>query len=232
MSPRPTEPLTPREKLLIGGLGALTPLAANLLVVDFASLQTAAFAAPALVGYLVKVSILFSLGAFIAYLHDDERKRFKLFQLGLGVPALAVALLNGRNVKTPQTASALEGIGTIFERTAYAQEVTNDKGYRKFALQAPTGAKAFWQGVTGRPTETIWFVVAGSHLKPEDAKAQAAQLRGKGLAADVYLPYAENKYYAVVVGANLTREDADTLRRKVIGLGAPKDTYLWTFPKK
>lgn len=231
MSRRPAEPLTPREKLLIGGLGALTPLAANLLVVDFASLQTAAFAPQALVGYFVKASLLFSLGGFIAYLHDDERKRFKLFQLGLGVPALVVAFLNGSNVKIPQTAS-VEGIGTFFAHTAYAQEVTNEKSYKKFALQAPTGAKAFWQGVTGRPTETIWFVVAGSYSKPENAKAQAAQLEGKGLAADVYLPYAENKYYAIVVGANLTREDADTLRRKVIGLGAPKDTYLWTFPKK
>jgi SPOR domain len=231
MSPRPSAPLTAREKVLIGGLGALTPLAANLFVVDFASLQTAAFAPQALLGYLVKASLLFSLGGFIAYLHDDERKRFKLFQLGLGVPALAVALLNGRNVKIPQTAS-VEGIGTIFGHTAFAQEVTNDKGFKKFALQAPTGAQAFWQGVTGRPSETIWFVVAGSHLKPEDAKAQASQLRSKGLAADVYLPYAENKYYAVVVGGNLTRQDAESLRRKVISLGAPKDTYLWTFPKK
>lgn len=52
MTRRPAEPLTPWKKILVG-LGALTPLAADFLVVNFAALQTtAASAPPALMGYL------------------------------------------------------------------------------------------------------------------------------------------------------------------------------------
>ena len=44
MSRRPARALTPREKILISDLGALTPRPANPFVADVVTLQTAAFA--------------------------------------------------------------------------------------------------------------------------------------------------------------------------------------------
>ena len=233
MSPNTSQPLPSRQRILIGGVGALTPLALNLLVIDFAALQTAAFAQPALLGYFVRVAVLFGLGALIAYFHDDETNKIKLYQLGLGVPALAVAFLNGQNVKLPDVSADLRGpTFSVLEHAALAQSSPTDKGFKHFTMPPPSGTKAFWQGVLGRPADTTWFVIAGSHPNAEEATTQANELRNRGLSADVYLPYAKNKSYAVVLGGNLTREDAESLKGKAIGMGAPKESYLWTFAKK
>jgi hypothetical protein len=76
-------------------------------------------------------------------------------------------------------------------------------------------------------------VIAGSHLKLEDASKQASEIGRKWpkYRGEVYAPYGNNPYYAVVIGANLTYEDAQALRRKAIQDGLPNDTYLWTFPR-
>lgn len=69
--------------------------------------------------------------------------------------------------------------------------------------------------------------------KFEDAEKQAKQISEKwqGFEGEVYAPYGEDPYYAVVIGANLTYQEARQLRQRAIAAGFSKDTYLWTFPK-
>ena len=53
----------------------------------------------------------------------------------------------------------------------------------------------------------------------------------EGLTAEIFDPYGENPYYAVVIGANLGYKEAQKIRQDAIKAGFSKDTYLWTFPK-
>ena len=59
------------KKILIGGLGALTPIIMNLLVIDLEVLllNVTLFA---VLGYTIRVIILFYLGGITAFLHKDE----------------------------------------------------------------------------------------------------------------------------------------------------------------
>ena len=70
------------------------PILANLYFVDLKQVFSN-FDAVVLAVYLLKASILFGVGCLMGYLHQDEEKRAKLFEIGLGVPALLLAALNG-----------------------------------------------------------------------------------------------------------------------------------------
>src|SRR5438552_2922859 len=69
-----------RQKILIGALGAATPLALNFLVVDLLTLSSPTVLAAA--GYAVRVAGLIGLGTFIVFLNLDEPRRSRVFQLG------------------------------------------------------------------------------------------------------------------------------------------------------
>jgi hypothetical protein len=66
---------------------------------------------------------------------------------------------------------------------------------------------------------------------PPPSVKRANEIRKRGFSADVYAPYAENKYYAVVIGAQLTLSQARQIRQDARLKGLPDDTYLWTFPQ-
>lgn len=87
------EELTIHNKVLIGGLGALTPIIMNLLVVDLENLLLG-ITALAVIAYVIKVAILFYIGGLVAYLNKDENKPVKLFQLGIYAPAMILAFMN------------------------------------------------------------------------------------------------------------------------------------------
>ena len=96
-------PLSVRNKIFIGGLGALTPIIMNLLVVDLEKLLIQL--TPLVVfAYLIKVLILFYIGGMVAFLNKDENKPIKLFQLGIYAPALIIAFMN-TNPLQPNTES-------------------------------------------------------------------------------------------------------------------------------
>ncbi|MFK7906785.1 MAG: hypothetical protein AB8B69_16755 [Chitinophagales bacterium] len=93
-APTPSEkPLTTRDKILIGGLGALTPIIMNLLVIDLEKLFID-LTIISVIAYIIKVAILFYIGGIVAYLNKDEQKPIKLFQLGIYAPAMIIAFMN------------------------------------------------------------------------------------------------------------------------------------------
>jgi len=88
-----------RDKILIGGLGALTPIIMNLLVVDLEKLLIN-LTTIAMIAYTIKVVLLFYIGGVVAYLNKDENKPFKLFQLGIYAPAMIIAFMNTNPLST------------------------------------------------------------------------------------------------------------------------------------
>ncbi|UCH03099.1 MAG: SPOR domain-containing protein [Candidatus Bathyarchaeota archaeon] len=223
-----------RKKIIIGGLGALTPVIMNLLVVDFQVLLLK-ITFWATLGYVIRIIILFYLGGLVAFLHKDENTPFKIFELGIVAPALITALLNAANIETPKLPAEAGGnpSGSIISTPLAYGQTTPKEEPKTFSLPEETRTQQIWRGLTGSSPKNVWYVIVGSHLKLEDAERQVQQIaqEKKGFRAEVYAPYGENPYHAVVIGANLTHKQAQQLQQRAIAAGFPKDTYLWTFPK-
>lgn len=222
-----------RHKIIIGGLGALTPIIMNLLVVDI-NVLVINLTLFAFIGYAIRVVILFYLGGLVAFLHKNENSPVKLFELGIVAPALITALLNANQVKFTKDVAQIEGTkhASIIIPSAYAQPAPK-KNLKTFSLKEESPAQQIWRGLISSSPKDVWFVIVGSHLKLEDAHKQVKLINKewKDFKAEVYEPYGENIYYAVVIGSNLTREEAQQLRQKALLAGFSEDTYLWTFPK-
>ena len=221
--------LTFREKLTLGAIGAITPLALNLLVVD--QLALASLTLLAMAGYLIRVLILVGIGALVVYLNIDEGNRVRVFQLGLAAPALLTALLNGANQRallatqqfvTPPTAS-------MFIATLHAQQAPAPQ---QFSIPKETAGAQVWRGLTGSRSDRVWFVIAKREPTQEAAAASAGHINRsyKGFHADVYEPYQGHGSWSVVIGGALTRADAMELRQKAIAAGMA-DADLWTPPE-
>ena len=60
-----------------------------------------------IIGFAVRYVILFSVGGVVAYLHEDEMKPFKLFELGIAAPALITSLITAQGmVVSPSQSTA------------------------------------------------------------------------------------------------------------------------------
>ncbi|MPV71503.1 SPOR domain-containing protein [Burkholderia sp. BE17] len=218
-----------RQRILIAGIGGIAPVFVSLIAVDLETLllqvTTLAIAA-----YLIKVAVLFGIGGLTGWLHKSERDLVKIFQLGIVAPALITTALNGVQVKLPRAPSMnLSQSSWNMIASAYAQVPRSDS-VKTFSLPQETPTQQISRGLFGSTPENVWFVIAGSHPTRAAAESQASKIRERGFAADVYAPYAGNKYYAVVIGAQLTLSQARQLRQNARLKGLPGDTYLWTFP--
>jgi hypothetical protein len=237
-----------RNRFLTGGLGALVPILLNLVVVDLQT-QLQDVTALSVVSYLLRNVALFAVGGIVVtFFNASEQAPAKLFQLGIVAPALLTALLNGHNVDvtkpglagvrvgaTPQARAASASVSWHWPDligSAYAQPAAPaTPDFKIFQPPVETPAQQITRGLFGSTARNVWFVVAGSYLKPENAEHEAKALRAKGFDADVYRPWGDNKFYAVVIGAQLPLPDATALRTRAVQAGLPADTYLWTFPQ-
>jgi hypothetical protein len=225
--------LTTGRKIMIGGLGALTPILLNLVVVDLKTIF-ASMTALVLLGYLIRVVLLFYLGGLVAYFHKEEKKALKLFELGIVAPALLTALINGANVQnanlragtTPAAATA--GLMDFFIPTAYAQ--TKDPEVKTYKRPEEGVAAQLWRGLSGSRDEQVWFVVAGTYKTSELQKAHELVQRIKQSSPD-FNPeiYGNDQYYAVVIGAGLSRSEANARMQKATEAKIPTygEVYLY-----
>jgi len=224
-----------RKKIMIGGLGALTPVIMNLLIVDL-NVLLVKFTSLAFIGYVIRVIILFYLGGLVAFLHKDENSPIKIFELGIIAPALITAMLNAGHVPIikPPTQTTETSVASVFFIPAVYAQPPQEEEIKEFSLPKENSIQQIWRGLTSSGYKKIWFVIIGSHPELEDARNQAQQINqiGEDFRADVYAPYGDNQNYSVVIGSNLTFKEADKLKKKAIEAELPKDTHLWTFPKK
>ena len=224
-----------RKKIIIGGLGALTPVIMNLLIVDL-NVVFVKITFLASLAYVIRLVILFSLGGFVAFLHKGENSPMKIFELGIVAPALIIATVNAGRVPIlkapPQTAetsaASFSLIPSVYALPPQEEEI------KTFSLPEESSMQQIWRGLTGSSFKRVWFVIVGSHPELEDARNQVQQIdqRGEDFEAEVYAPYDDNPNYSVVIGANLTYEKATELKNRAIEAGFPQDTDLWTFPTK
>jgi hypothetical protein len=222
--------LTTRQKLLVGALGAVTPLALNLLVVDQVTLQN--LTALVAVSYAIRVVVLVGLGALVVYLNADETNRTRIFQLGLAAPALVTGLMNGVNQRAlveSQQFVAPPHAAIYAMETVYAAEL--EPQAKKFVIPEESQAQQILRGLTGARSDRVWFVIASR--QPNQAAATAAATRitqtYPGFSADVYEPYVGQGSWSVVIGAGLNRADAMRLRERAVAAGMA-DADLWTPP--
>jgi hypothetical protein len=221
------------KRFLIGGIGGLAPILMFLITIDW-DRYIVDSAMLKVVGYCIRVIVLFFIGGFVAYLHDDEQKPFKLFELGLAAPALIAGYITTSLVPMPtaqSNPSTRAHAGFAIVGVAFAQSEIPSHDLKRFSLPVQNAKSQFLEGLIGGIPQNVWFVIVGSHLQLNDAKAQADGINEKyrNFKAEVYEPYGDNPYYAVVIGANLTQLEAKALRDKAMKEGLPKDSYYKTF---
>ena len=119
---RQSTEMTIRQKMILGAVGAVTPLALNLLVVDQLTLVGSARSSPAS-DTRSRLLVLVGLGSLVVYLNIDEANRMRIFQLGVAAPALVTALMNGANQRALlQNQQFVTLDASIFVATLQAQE--------------------------------------------------------------------------------------------------------------
>jgi hypothetical protein len=226
--------LTMRSKILIGGLGALTPIILNLLVVDLKTTFTT-ITAVVVLGYLIRVGVLFAIGGGMAYFHKDERNALKLFEIGIVAPALITALMNGTtNIKDSNARASSEpvavtaGLTDFLIPTAYAQDRARE--IKRYTPPKEALSEQLWRGLSGSQDENVWFVVAGTYRVGELQKARELVRKiAQSNSAHKAEIYQNDKYLAVVIGANLMVSDARALKKKASDANIPTngDIYLY-----
>jgi hypothetical protein len=223
--------MTPRRRFLIGAVGGLAPVIVYLIS---GRVDVGAVGGALSVGYLLRALGLFIAGGVVAYLHSDEHKPYKIFELGMAAPALLAGTLQTAQLaeqqKTGEPAAATALI-RVFLPVAAADDGCTSSCLKHFTLPNDK-QELLLQGLVGKKPTKVWFVIVGSHLTREEAQKQAdaVNARHKGFHADVYAPYGENPDYAVVIGANLSQPDARALRDRARQVGLAKDAYFKTFP--
>ena len=219
------------QRFLIAGLGGIAPVLVSLVAIDLQVLMLN-LTLFAVLGYLLRVLALFSIGGLMGWLHKKEVEPLKLFYIGIAAPALISSAINGHNMPLPQApADAASAVNWIPLPGAHAQPALAADEPKRYTLPPETPGQGVLRGLLARTPKNIWFVVAGSHPTREAAQKQAGELRAKGQAADVYLPTAGNPSFTVVTAAHLTQDEARAQREWGLLHGLPKNTYLWTFPQ-
>ena len=224
-----------KARIVLGGLGGLAPIILFLINLDFEHYVADATVWQT-VGYVVRGVLLFLLGGFVAYLHETEKTRITLFLVGVSAPSLIAGYLSTANPNltpaAPSHTPSKEHALLFLIPSAHAQTppATPDQ-IKRFTLPPQGIGSQVLQGLLGKQPGNVWFVIIGSHLDVNDAKkqAQAISHRFKDYHAEVYAPYGDNPYYAVVIGAHLTQDEAKALRDKAVRDGLPKDSYYKTF---
>lgn len=222
--------MPPGRKLLIGALGAATPLAINFGVVD--QLTLANPTPLTLLGYAIRVLALVGLGVLVVVWNLDEPRPARIFQLGLAGPALVTGLLNGVNQRALMQSQAFaaptsQGLFSI-EAVALAAPV---RQVRYFEPPQETSGEQIWRGLTGARSNRIWFVIVRREGTREAADAASDRINRTiyGFHATVFEPFRGTGAWSVVVGEALTHADALRLKAQALGAGLT-DAEVWTPP--
>jgi hypothetical protein len=235
--------LTVRQKIALGGAGALTPIILNLLVVDASrSLREITFIVA--IGYVLKVVSLFYLGGMTAALHRQEHDPLRVFELGIVAPALLTTFINGSRAEKhddapPKAAAVASALTWLLPPDLVAAEI-GQPVYSFRRIPQETIAQQFIRGLVGQTTRGSWFVcLRPTELGLADATRVVDELRRRfSLSARVYSADggpsgragAANTY--TVVLADWTSEDgARTIGQRLREQGVA-NAFEWMRPSQ
>jgi hypothetical protein len=135
-----------KNKILIGGLGALAPVVVNLLVTDLEVLLLSVTIL-AVIGLLIKAAILFSVGGLVATLHKDEKNPIRIFELGILAPALIISMVNGANIDTSKIQAQIsETSAPSFSLVASLYALPPQEDVKQFTLSRENPTQQFLRG--------------------------------------------------------------------------------------
>ena len=223
------------EKAILGALGGLSAVLVKFLGQDYANVvaHAANLSADQLlayqVGYGLITPILMFLGAFVAWL-SDEQKRIKVVALAVAAPALITTWSGGNK---PDTLA----VNDVFIASAYAQPAPAQPMIDPAYPDAPT-QQSTWQKIEsgvgtffgyGKEPQRYWVIV-GSYKEREAAQqfAERVNAEAPSLNAWVGLKLPGNDYYPVIVGDHALLSEAKQLRERALATRTVKDAYLST----
>jgi len=234
--------LTMKQKIALGGVGALTPILLNLAVVDAPTLSNVTLAVIA--GYVLKVVILFYVGGMTAALHRKEEDPIRIFELGIVAPALLTTLINGayrekHNYESPsQPAAVSDALKWLLPSELVAAETTNQPRTVYSFHQAPPEplAQQFLRGLVGQTTTRgPWFVcIRPTELGLAAAEAMVNDLRSRyDVSARIYHadggPSSRPGAYTVVVADWTNDATARAIGQNLRDKGVP-NVFEWMRP--
>lgn len=188
------------KRFVIGGLGGLAPVVALLVAVDFEKNYVNASNAQ-LAGYIVRTMALFAIGGFVAWLHESEVHNFKIFEIGLGAPALIAGFVTSQSLSHGPLPSSSEPqprttISWNFLPAAHAEPVP-DASSRTSASQAQSASVV---GVARGPDGTTVPIKNFTFPTPSVGSDFLEGLAG-------FRTRPKDVYY-VITGSTTSKEDA------------------------
>lgn len=215
--------LTIFQKMILGTLGALTPVLLNLYAVDLGKLfMNQQITVPYLIGYIVRILILILYGSLIAFFHRDENNPVKLFQLGVAFPAIVTILLSGVNssVGLPQgingskpvqmSAVMANNVTTTAYKVVLAQYKPNVRFIEPMVNEFDTRNSPFIQFLQGflgaMPQSDTFAVLLGNEMAWNDAlnEYQFYSHNYSKFDVQLYRSYNNSEKYVLVLGNKLT----------------------------
>ncbi len=229
-----------RGKMVLGCVGAVTPVILNLLIIDAQNLANVNVYG--VVGYFARVFALLFCGCVIIYLNSDETKPVKIFQLGLAAPALLTGMMNA-NIAAEATkagaaqtkaAAVQQSSGVFFPSfvgTAFAQSGESDSQLADCTRpKTPTATQQFLRGFTGSIPDNNWAVVVSSLATSDVAvrEAEAMRRRFSSYSPKVCAPTPDSAgRYRIIIGEHLSYSDAHALRDRAVADGFSKGAWVW-----
>ena len=169
--------MTSHKRFLLGGGGALMPVLVSFLAVDIGAVldNQANLTTGNIIGFTLRYIILFIVGGFVAYLHEDEQKPFKLFELGIAAPALITSLITAQGIaySTPQNES-VELTHLNFSIISAAQAGVAEQSADKVLVA--WGLQDVIDGVSGRAYRKI---SKPARKKPDSGKVDSPEVDKK-----------------------------------------------------
>lgn len=213
--------MTRREKFFFGGLGAIVPIAINLIALDpkttFLAFNVAVFG-----GYVIRCLVMFGLGG-LSVCFDEEVNPRKLIHMGIAAPAMFASLIATSNVTPPPSQASTAQLSIV--HSVYASEPGRELQPKDFADKEPGVVQQVYKGFTGqKPDGTHYLIIhesddilqaksfAKEMLSELDKKDLLQYEEGKPpLTVQLYLPYKDVLKYSVVLAERLSHEEAHDL---------------------
>lgn len=199
--------MTARDRIAIGGLGGVAPVLVNLIVVDMVS-SLAGFTLIVGLAYAVRVLAMVGAGAIAGWLHEDEVKPTKVFQLGMVAPALLTGMMNGAALR--MDAVKHEAAHT---QTSWSFFVPLHAQVAAAAFQLPqeTVGQQVMRGVFGITSEVKDWVLQVEAVRTEqEARLVYGVLTRSfpSLRFVIFRPSAGIDAWLVTVGEQMTQQEA------------------------
>ncbi len=105
--------LTSSQRLLVGGLGGITPIIATLMAGEYENLPLLDYQGLEFyIGYGLRIMLFFCVGALFVWLHQEVRGRYPVFRLGVTAPALIAAMMGTAPAEAAESHAASAFGGT------------------------------------------------------------------------------------------------------------------------